>query len=324
MLRHDMAAALLFGLHERPGVYIGLPSVVKSEVELHLAEKQQAAQRDLARATGELRQIFGQAQGTEKHGEREVRQAFEERLDELDSLVEILPATDEDLAEAGQMVLAYKPPSTRKSQQYRDSVIWRIAIREAEENDVYIVTNDNGFYQSPDSNDLAEPLAAEADEANLSVKLFRNVEAILKHWSGGEPSLQTDELRDLVARAVAQELSRVLMDQIRFTVQDCVNADIEVYLTEVHDEVAVSGTFEYYLVEPEYRDTAEPPAMAEVRGTATVGLDGPEVRGVTLDSVTVDALTPHGSPNIASIVFGKTATVSRLEPYRLRVKIDLP
>ncbi len=104
------------------------------------------AQRDLARATGELRQFFGEAPGVEEHGEQEVQQAFEERLDELGSLVEILPAADEDLVHAGRMVLTYKAPSTRKSQQYRDSVIWRIAIREAGENDVYLVTNDLGFY----------------------------------------------------------------------------------------------------------------------------------------------------------------------------------
>jgi hypothetical protein len=324
MLRHRMAAALLFGLHDRPEVFIGLPTVVRSEVELHLTEKQQAAQRDLARASGELRQIFGQAREAERHDDQEVQKAFEARLDELDSLVEILPATDEDLAEAGRMVLAYKAPSARKNQQYRDSVIWRIAIREAEEHDVYLVTDDNGFYQGADTDNLAEPLDAEIRDLGRSVKLFRNVEAILNHWSSGKPSLQSDELRDLVAGAIAGELSGVLEEHGGFVVQDRVSADIDVFLTEVHDEVAVSGNFEYYLVDPEFRDAAEPPAVAEVRGTATVGLDGPEVRGVSLDSVTVDALTPHGTPNIASIVFGKTATISRTEPYRLRVKVDLP
>src|SRR5438046_4088252 len=147
MLRHQMAAALLFGLHDRlfclhdrPDVFIGLPTVIKSEVELHLTEKQQRAQRDLARASGELRQLFGRAREVEQHADEEVKQAFETRLEELESLTQILPVSDEDLAEAGRMVLAYRSPSTRTTQQYRDSVIWRIAIRVAETHDVYIVT----------------------------------------------------------------------------------------------------------------------------------------------------------------------------------------
>jgi hypothetical protein len=326
MLRHQMAAALLFGLHDHADVFIGLPTVIRGEVELHLSEKLQVAQRDLARASGELRQIFGHAREVERHADEEVKQAFQTRLDELESLVKILPATEEDLAEAGRMVLAYMAPSSRTSQQYRDSVIWRIAVREAQENDVHIVTNDKGFYRDSSSDELADPLADEIHKLSRSVRLFRNVEALLKHWEGGEPSLQTAGLRDLVATAVANEVSGVLQDQGGFVVQGQVKADIEVFLTEVHDQVAVSGKFEYYLAEPELLDAADPPAVADVRATATVGLDGPEVRAVSLDSVTVTAITPHDTPTIATIVFGRGAIAlgSRTEPYRLRAKLDLP
>ena len=32
------------------------------------------------------------------------------------------------------------------SQQYKDSVIWRVALRAAEHSDVYLVTNDGAFF----------------------------------------------------------------------------------------------------------------------------------------------------------------------------------
>jgi hypothetical protein len=320
-----MAAALLFGLQNRADVFIGLPTVIKGEVELHLSEKLHRVQRDLARASGELRQILGRAREVERHADEEVKQAFEARLDELGSLVEILIATDEDLAEAGRMVLAYMAPSSRTSQQYRDSVIWRIAVRETQEHDIYIVTNDEGFYRDSSSDELANPLADEIHELGRSVELFRNVEALLKRWERDEPSLQTAGLRDLVAAAVADEVSGVLHDQGGFVVQGQADADIEVYLTEVHDEVAVSGKFDYYLAEPEFPDSLEPPAVANVRATASVGLDGPEVRGVSLDSVTVNAITPHELSNLSTVIFPQTIALgSRTEPYRLRVKLDLP
>jgi hypothetical protein len=65
--------------------------------------------------------------------------------------------------------------------------------------------------------------------------------------------------------------------------------------------------------------------VANVRATASVGLDGPEVRGVSLDSVTVNAITPHELSNLSTIIFPQTIALgSRTEPYRLRVKLDLP
>ncbi len=326
MLRHQMAAALLFGLHNQADAFIGLPSVVRDEVLLHLMEKHQAAQRDMLRASGEIRQILGLAREVERHSDDDVEEAFDKRLRELSPLVEILAVTDDDLRAAGRMVLECCPPSSRGSQQYKDSVIWRVVLRAAEHNDVYIVTDDGGFYSGKDSNELAAKLAEEVRGLGRPVSLFRNVEALLQHWSTNEPSLQTQALREIISEAVAEELSTILPAHGGFIVQSCISAKIEVFLTEVHDQVSVSGVFEYYLVEPEFPDVAEPPAAAEVRASATVGLDGPEAREITLDNVQINAITPHGEPSIANVIFGRAALSLgvRYEPYRLRAKLDLP
>lgn len=111
MLRHQMAAAMLFGLHNHSDAFIGLPDVIRDEVVLHLVEKHQAAQRDMMRASGEIRQIFGVAREVEEHSDDDVEEAFEERLRELSPLVEKLPVTDDDLRDAGQMVLECCAPT---------------------------------------------------------------------------------------------------------------------------------------------------------------------------------------------------------------------
>ena len=78
----------------------------------------------------------------------DVREAFDARLDELHDVVEEVTVLDDDLAAAGRMVLAYEPPNTRESQQYRDCVLWQTGLRLAEDYDVIIVTNDSGFPQT--------------------------------------------------------------------------------------------------------------------------------------------------------------------------------
>lgn len=324
MLRHRLAAPLLFSVQNRPGVQIGLPTVVKREVELHLVEKVQQAQGKLKKASGEVRQIFGEARQVEEFSDNQVRQAFAQRLASLGDLVEVLEPTDEELAEAGRMVLSYLPPSTRTSQQYRDSVIWRIVIRVSADSDVYLITADEGFYAGKGTNDLAGNLAREAHENRRPIRLFRSVEALLREWGPSRPDL-TDELRDPVADAVEGEVERVLVDQGGFTITRRKAAEIEVYLTEVIDQVTVSGRFEFYLARSDNPGGFQSAAVAEARATATAGISDRKVRTVELDNVKIEALTAEGATSISNTIFGRAALHafgSPTEPYTLNVKFD--
>lgn len=65
----------------------------------------------------------------------------------------------------------------------------------------------------------------------------------------------------------------------------------------------MSGKVSLYLGDPEYPGAAEPPAYAEVEGSATVGINGPEVLEASLDRVIVRALTPPGESQISNMVF---------------------
>jgi adenosyl cobinamide kinase/adenosyl cobinamide phosphate guanylyltransferase len=154
-LRHRLAAALLYALQARDDTVIGLPTVVREEVGLHLVEKHDKALRQVDRCLGEVRQIIGSAVHVDRASDDDVREAFDARLDELHDVVEEVTVLDDDLAAAGRMVLAYEPPNTRESQQYRDCVLWQTALRLAEDYDVIIVTNDSGFYADEASNELS-------------------------------------------------------------------------------------------------------------------------------------------------------------------------
>ena len=140
-LRHRLAAALLYALQARGDTVIGLPTVVREEVGLHLVEKHDKALRQVDRCLGEVRQILGSAVHVDRASDDGVREAFDARLDELHDVVEEVTVLDDDLAAAGRMVLAYEPPNTRESQQYRDCVLWQTALRLAEDYDVIIVTS---------------------------------------------------------------------------------------------------------------------------------------------------------------------------------------
>lgn len=113
-LRHRVAAALLYAVQARGDTVIGLPTVVRAEVSLHLGEKHDKAMREVERSLGEVRQILGSAVHVERASDDAVRDAFDARLDELREVVEEVTVLDDDLAAAGRMVLAYEPPNTRE------------------------------------------------------------------------------------------------------------------------------------------------------------------------------------------------------------------
>ncbi len=329
-LRHRLAAALLYGaLQARGDTVIGLPTVVREEVGLHLIEKHDKAMRVVERNLGEARQILGSALHVDRASDDDVREALDARLDELRDVVEEVTVLGDDLAAAGRMVLAYEPPNTRESQQYRDCVLWQTALRLAEDHEVIIVTNDSGFYADKASNELSPDLLAAADDVSASLTAVRTVEDLLVLWGSLSPAVERPELIDLFTDAMSEKVNEALETQeIRFTVRgpEDRDTDIEAFLTEIHDQIIESGKVSLYLEDPDYPDAADSPAYADVEGSATVGISGPEVLEASLDRVIVRALTPHGEPLISSMIFagGVTAYLGGRppQPYQFRVRLE--
>ncbi len=219
-LRHRLAAALLYALQARGDTFIGLPTVVREEVGLHLVEKHDKAMREVERSLGEVRQILGSALHVDRASDDDVWEALNARLDELRDVVEEVTVLDDDLAAAGRMVLAYEPPNTRESQQYRDCVLWQTALRLAEDHEVIIVTNDSGFYADKASNELSPELLAAAEDVSASLTAVRTVEDLLVLWGSLSPAVERPELIDLFTDAVAEKVNEALETQeIRLTVR---------------------------------------------------------------------------------------------------------
>lgn len=193
-------------------------------------------------------------------------------------------------------------------------------------NAVYFVTADEGFYAGKETNNLAENLLREAEENGGAVRLLRNIEELLREWGGSKPTL-ADELRDLVADAVRTQLDEVLATQGDFVVSRRVSADIEVYLTEVHDHFGVSGCFKYLLGDARRPGGFQARARAEVSATATVvGIAVHEVRDIALDNGTIEFIAEEGTTRTSAMVFGR-ATLSLggglpTEPFTFRVSLD--
>jgi hypothetical protein len=324
VLRHELAAALLFAVRSQDA-FIVLPEVVKAEVRKHLVDKSRSAQERLKAASGELRQIFGTAQEVERRSDEDVGQALDDRIYQLQSVLTVVEHSGDDFRAAAQMVMAYRPPN-QTGQQYRDSLMWQTILHLVEEDEVFLVTNDGGFYANKASDTLHPTLADEVSErGGEEVVLFRNVEALLSYW-GSEtvPQELIDQINDNVAEAVADAILEPVGEK-GWAVWTCTSNSATFYLTENPDRFAVSSELEYELIDPEYPDAPEVPAIATVSATAAVDLDELDVNDVLLDELRIDAITPHGISKVADIKYarasGSIGTYSRR--YRLRKEFGI-
>ena len=242
------------------------------------------------------------SQEIEHRTDGEVEQAFEARLRELRPHLEEISSTEQDLLEAGRMVLAYKPPSTRTSQQYRDSVLWCSILRVATDCQVLFVTNDGGFYREKNSDEPALAIGNEIDEP-----------------------LRREEIAEIRANfitAVAEAIGTPVEQNGGYVVGQDVNSSIELYLTENPRRLAMSGDVEYYLADPEFTDSADPAAAAMVSAIAAVDLDDLEISDIQLESLRVDTIMPHGDFTIADIRYVQASDHigTRWRHYTLRTK----
>jgi hypothetical protein len=323
MLRHELAASLLFAIRSREDTFFALPEVVKAEVRKHLVDKCREAQGRMKAASGELRQIFGVAPDVEQYRDEEVDEALDERITELRSSLRVIEHSDDDLLAAAQMVMSYSPPN-QKTQQFRDSVIWRIVLKLGQEHDVVFVTNDSGFYHGKSRDQLDPVLGEEAQQLRADVALFRDVESLLDHWGFKKPIPPelADEIKEHIAEAVAEAIKDAVADN-GFSVRECIGDNITLYLTENPDRLAVSGDIEFELVDPEYSDVSEAPAVAMVVFTAAVDIHELDVEDVILERLHIDAVTPHGEFEIAHIQYVRDADHlgKHYRPFTVRKKL---
>ncbi|MER7418409.1 PIN domain-containing protein [Micromonospora peucetia] len=293
MLRHPLAASLLHGLRQRD-MMLMLPDLVRREVELHLIEKHEKAQNQVSQAIGEIRQIMGTAADLPGVDASDVRRAFQNRLRELGDLLGEVSSRDEDYVAAGEMVLSMTPPNSRTKQQFKDSLLWRLVLRVAEEADVIFVSNDLGYYDKGGEK-VAPELIGDVEAARNEIKLLRSIEDLLTALELDKLTEADPDLFDSFEEGARLALQEVVESHGTFRIDYCESFDTERFITENPNELALTAKFSYLLVNPDLGDASDPIGVATGTASAIVYLYDAayEMGDVDIDEMVIEILTPH-------------------------------
>lgn len=176
LLKDPITISLLFYLRQLDGVLV-LPEIVKQEWARHWQDHARKQYKSFQQAGNWLRGHFDGISVTPLGIDAAAEVAFEARLTQLGDLLAEEPVAEDDWREAGQMVIEKHPPSGEKNQQFKDSLLWRAALRVGKEHAVVLVSGDKGFASA--QGDLHESLAEQAREEGSEVWLVQSREVLL-------------------------------------------------------------------------------------------------------------------------------------------------
>lgn len=292
LLRDPVSITFLFHLR-RAGGALGLPELILTEWTDHWVEYCTNEYAALRKRERWLHNQFGRPQTREMDIAVEAEALLARRIGDLDDLLVELNIEDDHWREAGEMVIAKRPPSSKGSQQFKDSLIWRSLLEAAQDRAVVFVTADKGFYDG-DKPSLASSLAAEADDLGADITVARSLPDLMTSASLTSETGNLDDVRQIAL----SEFVRVVNDELDdddFPLEISTNFetfDLEVFATERPSQVLAVVTLEapcYRSDEPDM----ESHMWVQVSGSALVDLDEEEALDVELNEVDLVVSTPH-------------------------------
>ena len=223
---------------------IVLPEVVRLETEHNLRDKLTEFISKIEKNYKQLLTVFGKLKEVvlpdDKAVEEKVRHVF---TDFGVNLIEI-PFTFESAKSSFIKTIDGVPPNDRKSQQFKDGVLWADCVRLLEEDDVYLVTFATGFYKDHDfTKGLAENLKAEVSGARHILILLSSLSELLEE-------IRTEISVDVVILAGAflsknRESINGLLARNSFDLGEMQRVEKTLFATEQPESLYIKFTIEY-------------------------------------------------------------------------------
>ena len=212
-LQSPASAALKLFLVKK-AARVGLPEVIKLEVQQHLRSDLVKARDSVRDGHRRLLAVFGRLREVVLPSDAEIEQIADSFFDRFGLNFIEAPFTYES-AKGAFMRIIKKVPPCEKSQQFKDAVIWEDCKVFARTEDVVVLTDDREFCEKEDQKlGLSEELSAELVGLAHSIRLVCSLSELLQ-----ELSEQVDLDRDRFVSAIEAALKRdmeeaLLRDQL--------------------------------------------------------------------------------------------------------------
>lgn len=235
MLRSSLGIALVYAIRQR-NAKIGLPEVIEREVEKHGVAVGLKAVAEVEKAKRQLERLLDKRVIFNVPNETEIVNSIDKRMQQLGPLFERVPLTLHHTRMALDRVNSGVAPS--RGQEYKDSLIWEAVLDLATRFQVFLVTEDSGFFMGQELDPL---LQRECVEGELSIRGFRSLEACLTALAPTIPATYSDEVLEKI-KASLQEWSERKIAERGYDGRVTKEVDIQLFATEDPSRFALSFT----------------------------------------------------------------------------------
>lgn len=325
MLRTAMGSAFLYTVNTAK-YKLGLPEVIEEEIYKQTELAASDAKDKIIRNFRDIQAIVGFHSPYELPGEEAIRQSLSDRFSELEKLLIRVPFTLEHAKSALRRVNQNHPPSSTKSQQFKDCAIWEASLELGREYDIYLVSNDGDFYKDNKKKDLNPTLDQEARDLGVSVVVFTGIDACLDTLERNRPEIESYKLAASIFETIKDELSRtVSKNNLRLT--DLASHKISAFITENHNKLAV----EYVIVvDAVNTDTSElnegEPATVTVEGSCAFNIESQAVEFNRFSTIGENWIGTDGKGKVSKALYLRGANIYSGRgpevPYSTRVEIN--
>jgi hypothetical protein len=228
-LNSGLGAALRFHLHQR-GAKLGLPEVVKIEVQENLRRALFDNIAQIERSSRELLTVFGSLKEITPPSHAEVEAVIETVFGKVGVDVIEIPFSLESARSSLWKVVRKEPPSAN-SEEFRDGIIWADCCKALETDDVYFATQDKAFFKNRNYSDgMAENLKKETEGKRFKFQLTHDIANILDQIKADVSVDRKSFAGDALAKAHTQFLGEVSAQG--FTLSDSLEMTLYFYVTE--------------------------------------------------------------------------------------------
>ena len=233
----------------RIGGQLILPEVVETELLTIARRHARDAQSQAAAALALIQRFYADGQ-VDLPDAAAVVSAVRNRLGMLQPYLHRVPLSVEHVRQALARVVQQRAPNSDKREQFRDSILWAIAVDMARERAVAVVTADDDFWDKTGSGRRAKHhIFEDVRAASGNLNIYADFSALLTAIKQDVPEPDHEE----VAEDLFELVLPVVVDTaagIQFTIGKALEKRIAAFPTQSQGEVAVSFEFRFAATRP--------------------------------------------------------------------------
>jgi len=323
LLKSGLGTALLFVVRQIRAT-IALPEVTEMEIVHRIIDVGIEAVEKIESSFVTVQAITGFRPDYELPSRRELEENVRKRLSELADLLYRVDLSIEQVKSSLRRVIEHTSPNKQRKEQFRDSLLWDVAVEFAHSSKVHFITDDGDFFQDPkDRTVLANDLLREIKERDLKIQIHGDISSFLNLFSKHIRLPEPEVLANSISEAIQDNLLQYARERV-FDLGGLESYEVESYLTEQKDMLAITFTLRYNISDVQQADgTMLPNAFLSVNGDSLLNVETEEVSGIRLWEIS--CVRPNGE-----LMPDKSLTYARMSgivlgvrkiPYTLRRKL---